>query len=240
MRTSQYIFIFLRQRDPDYSYILSDGVQVVVIIISNNVEHHRPTTVCFIHFWYWSPTDTVERDNNMDKSQDNQPGMLTGCPEATTTATTQITTSKSHLSTALLMHTESPATTSVHEVSALTTGIRKEGILAPAARERTLLSASALPTNESLTKNPLQVSNSPAPPKGKVTTPTINEDVIPQSTVVREEDEPAIGKGSLLSASVLPTYASLAGSPLQVTTGPTPKKQKVAAPAIISDSISNK
>jgi hypothetical protein len=78
-----------------------------------------------------------------------------------------------------------------------------------------------------------------------VSAPTtgVHEKGIPALTTgVREEGVPAPAtvEGPLQSTSALPTDASLLEDPPQLANGPAPKKRKVAAPAIISDSISDK
>jgi hypothetical protein len=99
------------------------------------------------------------------------------------------------------MQTESSKTTSVCEVPALTTGIHKEGVPAPATGEGTLLSASPSPTDELLTENLPQVSDAPAPSKGKLAAPAIEEDVLALTTGVYEKGvlAPAIGERTILS-----------------------------------------
>jgi hypothetical protein len=78
-----------------------------------------------------------------------------------------------------------------------------------------------------------------------VSAPTtgVHEEGIPALTTgVHEEGVPAptTVEGPLQSTSALPTDASLLEDPPQLANGPASKKKKVAAPAIISDSISDK
>ena len=69
-----------------------------------------------------------------------------------------------------------------------------------------------------------------------------DETQAPATTGIREEGVPAPAtvEESPMSASALPTDVSLSEDSPQIASGPTPKKQKVAARAIVSDSISDK
>jgi hypothetical protein len=63
-------------------------------------------------------------------------------------------------------------------VSAAATDAHEEGVPAPAAVEETPLLTSAPPTIVSLTENPPQLLNGPAPKKRKIATPAIVSDSI--------------------------------------------------------------
>jgi hypothetical protein len=179
----------------------------------------------------------------MDESLDNRPDMPTGCPEATTA---QPSTSDSDL------HTVPPMPTDIRadETQTLTTtGVRKEGVPAPATMEESLLSTPAPPTDETqaLTTTGVHEEGVPAPAtmeESLLSTPAppTDETQALTTTGVREEGVPAPAtmEESLLSTPAPPTNASLPEVPPQLANGPAPKKRKVAARAIISDSISDK
>jgi hypothetical protein len=134
-----------------------------------------------------------------------------GCPEETTA---QPSASNSDLHTVAPMPTDFCA----DETQTLTTtGARKEGVPAPATVEEPLLSTPALPTDET------QGSG--------LTTTGAREEGVPAPATVEEP---------LLSTPAPPTNASLPDDPPQAANGPAPKRQKVAARAITSNSISDK
>ena len=176
----------------------------------------------------------------MDESLDNQLDVSTGCPETTTT---QPSTSNTDLHTVPPMPTDFRA----DETQTLTpTGAREEGVPAPTAVEESL-STPALPTNEMQGPTtgackegvpaPTAVEESlstPVPPTDETQGPTTmaaHEEGVPALTAVEE---------SFASTSAPPTNASHPEDPPQLAKGPAPKKRKVAARAITSNSISDK
>jgi hypothetical protein len=70
----------------------------------------------------------------------------------------------------------------------------------------------------------------------------VDKALAPVTTGACEDSVPApeMVEGTLLSTSALPMDASLTEGPPQSADGPTPKKQKVATPAVVSKSISDK
>jgi hypothetical protein len=97
--------------------------------------------------------------------------MPAGCPEETTT---QPPTFDSDLHTVL--PTSAPPTNETQAPA--TTGVREEGIPAPAMVEESPMSTSAPPTDVSLTEDPPQSANGPAPKKRKVAARAIVSDSI--------------------------------------------------------------
>jgi hypothetical protein len=159
-------FFFLTPKRPDCSYIFSDAV-LVVVTSNNGFEDCRPTTVCFICSCYWSRADTVRRDDDEDEGLDDQTGMPTGYPEATTT---QSPTSEPDL------YTVPPTPMNVRVDKALaptTTVARKGSVLAPATVDGTLLSTSTPPSNASLTEGLPQFADGPTRKKQKVAAPAV-------------------------------------------------------------------
>jgi len=167
------MFLFPHVKGTLTSYVLSDAVVGVDIVTTDNAFGHcGPVTVSFIHFWYQSQADNVKSDDDMDESLDDRPGMPIGRPEPTTT---QPPTSNSDL------HTVVPMPIDIHadktQVPA-TTGVREEGVLAPAMVEKSPMSTSAPPTDVSLVEDLPQPANGPAPKKWKVAARVIVSDSI--------------------------------------------------------------
>ena len=72
-------------------------------------------------------------------------------------------------------------------------------------------------------------------------TTSVDETQVPATTVCKEAvPAPATMEGSAMSTSALPTDMPLPEDPPQLSIGPAPKKWKVAAHAIISNTISDK
>jgi hypothetical protein len=70
----------------------------------------------------------------------------------------------------------------------------------------------------------------------------VDEVLAPATTGAREDGmlAPEMVEGTLLSTSAPPMDALLTEGPPQSADGPAPKKRKVAAPAVVSKSISDK
>lgn len=146
----------------------------------------------------------------MDESLDIQMDMSTGRPEATTSRPSSESSNSD-------LHTVPPAPTDfcADETQVLTTtGVRDEHVPAPATTQEPLLLTPAPPTDET------QV----------LTTTGAHEEHVPAPATMQES----------LSTPALPTNASLPEVLPQLANGPAPKKRKVAARAITSNSISDK
>jgi hypothetical protein len=116
------------------------------------------------------------------------------------------------------LHTVLPMPIDIHTdktQAPATTGVHEEGFPAPAMVEDSPMSTSA---------------------------PPINETQAPATTGVHEEGvpAPAMVEESPMSTSAPPTDVPLTEDLPQSANGPAPKKRKVAARAIVSNSISDK
>jgi len=159
---------------------------------------------------------------------EDRPGIPTGCPEATMTTRPLTSVSDSHTITPVLTdvhanEAQTPAITDAHADEAQTPAItdtRTDKAPAPASTDARAYEAPA-PT---ITDAPMDEAPTP------VTTGVHGEAVSALATV----------QGTLPSTSDLPTDVSPTEGPSQITNGPVPKKRKVSAPAIVSDSISDK
>ena len=119
-----------------------------------------------------------------------------------------------------------------------TTGAREDCVPAPERAEGTLSLTSAPPTGVPLAvaEGPVRLANGPDAQMGKALAPT--------TTGAREDCVPAPerAEGTLSSTSAPPTGVSLAVTeePPRLANGPAPKKRKVATPAVVSNTISDK
>ena len=149
----------------------------------------------------------------MDESLDDRLDMPAGCPKATTM--------------------QSPTSESgSHIIPPVPTDARVDNALAPASTCAHMDEASAPAT----TCAHADEAQAPA-----TTDACTNEARAPATTGVHEEGVPvpATVEGSHLSTSVPPINVSLTEDP-QLANGHALKKRKVAAPAIVSNSISDK